>query len=223
EKNAANADLKDLPDNILDILGGTDKEKAESAITAGKDISIYLDVKDVKDTVAQEDKTKVEAALEEKDKIGMYLDINLLMKAGDENPSKISNTSKDMTITIKVPEKLINTNADIERTYFIIRVHDGQVDKIYGTYDKDNKTYTFKTDRFSTYALAYSDEITPEHEHADSDNDGKCDVCGQDMGSGSGDSTTTGDAAHTAVWFILIMLSGLGLVLPYSKRHKCAR
>lgn len=53
--------------------------------------------------------------------------------------------------------------SSVERTYRIVRVHedsDGNLitDVIEGTFDPATKTFTFETDKFSTYALAYADE-----------------------------------------------------------------
>ena len=42
------------------------------------------------------------------------------------------------------------------RTFYVIRVHDGKAEKL-DTVENEDGTLTFKTDKFSTYALAYED------------------------------------------------------------------
>ena len=59
-----------------------------------------------------------------------------------------------------------NTNKNIKRTYYIIRRHKTasgiEFEKIKTNLSEDGKSLTFKTDRFSVYALAYED--TPINE-----------------------------------------------------------
>ena len=45
------------------------------------------------------------------------------------------------------------------RKYFVIRVHDGKTTVIDDVKDNGNGTVTFKSDKFSTYALAYNDVV----------------------------------------------------------------
>jgi len=42
----------------------------------------------------------------------------------------------------------------------VIRVHDGAATAIAGTYDENTHVFTFETDEFSTYALAYKDPVS---------------------------------------------------------------
>ncbi len=39
----------------------------------------------------------------------------------------------------------------------MIRYHDGDITHIEGVFDSDNKTFTFKSDKFSPYIMAYKD------------------------------------------------------------------
>lgn len=48
----------------------------------------------------------------------------------------------------------------MERTYFVIRVHDNVVTKLPAKVNADG-TLSFETDCFSTYALAYEDIAKP--------------------------------------------------------------
>ena len=96
----------------------------------------------------------------------MYLDIGLFKEVTNADlteETQITETSGKVTITIAIPEELINTNSSVDRTYRIIRVHEDEngnliTDVIEGIYDSITKTFTFETDKFSTYALAYNDK-----------------------------------------------------------------
>lgn len=44
------------------------------------------------------------------------------------------------------------------RAYYIVRVHDGKTEILSTKFDKTNNTLTFKTDKFSTYAIVYIDK-----------------------------------------------------------------
>ena len=66
-----------------------------------------------------------------------------------------------MTISVAVPDALINTNSAVNRTYCIVRRHDGTISVLDAAFDAAGKTLTFKTDRFSDYAIAYKDTAVP--------------------------------------------------------------
>jgi len=65
---------------------------------------------------------------------------------------EINSTLKPVTIVLSVPEALRGMT-----TFKIVRVHNGKVEVLPATYDAQNFTLTFTTDRFSTYAIQYSD------------------------------------------------------------------
>ncbi|MBD5555610.1 MAG: hypothetical protein HDQ95_09795, partial [Roseburia sp.] len=78
-------------------------------------------------------------------------------QVGDDPAEKVTNTNGKISISIKIPQELINTDSSKTRTYCIIRVHDGEAVSIAGSYDAKTGTFTFETDAFSTYALVYED------------------------------------------------------------------
>ena len=60
-------------------------------------------------------------------------------------------------MSLKVAEELINKDSKVKRTYKIMRVHEGKVTFLDGTYDEKTQMVTFETDQFSIYALVYND------------------------------------------------------------------
>ena len=97
--------------------------------------------------------------------IGQYLDISLfkyMTVNGSQQAGVALHTTKDaLTISVVVPDALINTNSAVNRTYCIVRNHEGTITVLDAAFDAANKTLTFKTDRFSVYAIAYKDTAVP--------------------------------------------------------------
>lgn len=94
-----------------------------------------------------------------KAKVATYFDITLAIKNAitSNNITNISELNKEIELTILLPEDIKNIKANTEREYFIIREHNGKVEKLSATLSKDGKYLTFKSKYFSTYALAYED------------------------------------------------------------------
>ena len=151
--NANGAKLVGTAEEIISKIEFT-KEELE-AKENGKNIDVYLEVKDISNSVLESDKKAIEEKLGN-GTIGLYLDINLFKQVQGQDPTKITETKEPITVTFEIPEKLINTNSNIIRTYKILRLHDGRVDTLDVTVN--GITATFKTDEFSTYALAYTDK-----------------------------------------------------------------
>ena len=70
---------------------------------------------------------------------------------------QLHSTADKVKIFVQIPENLINKDSKVKRTYYIIRYHDGKAEIIEGTYDEKTQTFTFETDKFSDYAIAYND------------------------------------------------------------------
>ena len=154
EENACNADLAELSDYLISKLL-TDAEKTR--LENGEDVKVWLEVTDISASVSQTDKDLIDSK-KGNATIGMYLDIDLLKQIGSDSPVNITETNGVVTITLKVPSSLINSNSSVTRTYQIIRVHNGVATVIPCTYNAANQTISFETDQFSTYALAYVDQ-----------------------------------------------------------------
>ena len=131
-------------------------------IANGASVDIVLTVKEATDP----DAVKTAMAQAAKDyTIGQYLDISLLKYMtvnGSQQAAVALHTTKDaLTISVGVPDALINTNSAVNRTYCIVRNHKGTIDVLDAAFDAAGKTLTFKTDRFSIYAIAYKDTAVP--------------------------------------------------------------
>lgn len=129
--------------------------------------------------------------------IGQYLNLNLTLKISGRADRQITDLSAPMYIAITIPQNLVNHDSSIERTYRIVRIHDGVATLIDGNYDAATNQFTFATDGFSTYALVYEDVNTTL----------------------TGRSPKTGDSSMWMVW-TLILCAGCGALFAAGKRYK---
>jgi hypothetical protein len=97
-------------------------------------------------------------------------------------------------VTVELPSNLINRNANVSRRYVVIRLHDGVVTTLETTFDSTTNKLAFSTDRFSTYAIAYTDEAV-----------------GSLVTSGS---PKTGDTANIPAMLALMAVAGMMMARP---------
>lgn len=165
-ETAINNEINQL---ISDVLAGRVSEdtvdtqtvdKISQAIAGGTMVEAEIVLKEMstqevanlteKDKTAIEDKVVAELG---KNASIQYLELSIILKAGNEELGTLNKLREEITITIAVPEKLKAEG----RTYKVVRNHDGEVTVLDTVVNKDG-TISFKTDRFSTYALAYADK-----------------------------------------------------------------
>ena len=153
-QNSNEAKIIDTSEELISKINFTEDELTK--IKNGQSIEIFLEVKDISESVSADDKEKIEAKLG-KDTLAMYLDINLYKQVEGEEATKITKTKQPVTISFIIPEKYINTDSNVTRTFKVFRLHEGKVTEI--EVKINGNVGTFETDEFSTYALAYTDTI----------------------------------------------------------------
>ena len=151
---------KDAPDTTFDE---SDEELIDKILTedekiqaAGKDIKINLSIDNISDNASDEDSKLIKNRLTVSQKVGMILDIKLNMTIGADS-KQVYETAQEITLSAEIPEELLNNNSDIIRKYSVIRIHDSKAEILKSEYNAQTKKITFKTDRFSTYAIIYED------------------------------------------------------------------
>ena len=140
------------------IKGATKElfDKIIAADEAGKDISLEVSIPAIDEkNVPSEDVKKVAEKMPKGAKIAAYYDINLLIKIEGEEVGKITELNNGITITVPIPTDLPKVEDGYTREYTIIRVHEGIAEELKATVKDGN--VSFKTDKFSTYALGYKD------------------------------------------------------------------
>lgn len=162
------------PDMISSFFG--ESSEIINKVKNGSTLLVYLKVENADESVPEDDKKKIEDTAKDNSNaiIAQYLDLSLYMQIDDNEPELISNlNSNKILVRINIPEQFrgdsLSNDMDVEeasqsdnrrslstdRKYYIARVHDGETDILDTTVDGDD--ITFETDRFSTYALLYSD------------------------------------------------------------------
>ena len=200
-------------------------------IADGASVDIVLTVKEAN----APDEVKTAMAQAAKDyTIGQYLDISLfkyMTVNGSQQAGVALHTTKDaLTISFVVPDALINTNSAVNRTYCIVRNHEGTITVLDAAFDAASKTLTFKTDRFSDYAIAYKDTAVPSGSNPGSNNSSndsetkKNEVAAPapapTPASTSKPSTITampqtGDTSNPTLYVVLLVASLLGLAVVF--------
>lgn len=179
-------------DHLLNLAKLSEDEN--KAVKAGNKTQFVLSASGM--TPTKEEIALIQSALGN-NVIGQYLNLNLTLKISGRADRQITDLSAPMYIAITIPQNLVNHDSSIERTYRIVRIHDGVATLIDGTYDAATNQFTFATDGFSTHALVYEDVNTTL----------------------TGRSPKTGDNSMWMVW-TLILCAGCGALFAAGKRCK---
>lgn len=151
--NAVNDVLKATFENEdTKYLSGDTAGKLENIVNNAGTFKADYDIKEVDaSSVSSENKTLLKDAARGAN-VTNYLDISLNLKSGDENLGNIVSTPKEVKVTLAIPKEMQKEN----RVFSVIRLHDGKADKLNAELKDD--VLTFKTDAFSTYAIAYEEK-----------------------------------------------------------------
>ncbi len=143
-------------DVLKDSLVNTEDEELK-ALIKNHDVTIELETEKVtKDSLEKEELEKFEQVIEGAN-ITEFFDLNIVVKAVGQADHYLKNLSKPITLTIDLPE-LPEVAKGFTRKYYILREHDGVIEKLDATISEDGKTLLFASDKFSKYAIAYVDE-----------------------------------------------------------------
>lgn len=195
---------------------GIFSEAEKTAIAEGKEAKVWVEI--TKTDLAEEEKAAFEQ--EAKKTAGenarlVYFSAELFRQIG-ESVERISEPGAKIRLTIRIPDELVNTDSTISREYLILRMHDGELTVLNGSFDKDTREYTFETDKFSDYAIVCKDtriETKPD----DRKNDSK----GSSGGSSKAPVTSanTGDRNQPLAWMILAV-AATGIIAAAIRRKK---
>ena len=216
------ATLDNSEDELLNankIFTTTEKQDIKN----GADAKVWIEISDTDfSTISSDVKNKIEQKVSEvmgANQNAIYFEADLFKQVGNGIVKEIREPGVAIKITIKIPTELINTDATITREYKLIRTHEGQnkveVDIIDGIFDPATGEFTFKTDKFSTYAIVYTDTpVEDKNDNGETDTD---DVVKPD--SNQKDEVPKTGGSNVAMYsFTLMFISGLGIVLISRKR-----
>lgn len=223
-------------DKLPAALEGVVSKETVEAIIEAKEEGKTITVEVVSEVITREeavqtaaaDVTKIEAAIPGQGKVAQFLDLTVMIKAVDsagqeENLGTLNQLKEEkMTFAIVLPK---NLNPE-GKNFYVLRVHDGVVDKLPATKNADG-TLSFTTDRYSTYALVY-EEILVEDEKDDSVDGDNTDNAENVQQSGTvstvvSSTPATGDNSHVGMWTMLLFLTAMCMgvtLLSFQKRRK---
>ena len=223
-------DKAELLAMLVDSGDITADELAQIADGAIMDIVLTVKEANVPDAV----KTAMAQAAKDYT-IGQYLDISLfkyMTVNGNRQPGVALHTTKNaLPISVVVPDALIHTDSAVNRNYCIVRCHEGAIAVLDAAFDAANKTLTFKTDRFSVYAIAYKDTAVPSSgsnpgsNNSSNDSETKKNEVAAPTPAPTPASTSkpstitampqTGDTSNPTLYVVLLVASLLGLAVVF--------
>jgi hypothetical protein len=177
-----------------DIFTATEKR----LIANGSSAKVYVGIDSLPaENVPQADRNAIES--EATASLGtnfaiQYMDMSLFKQIGNAASQKVSEPGVGIKVTVELPSNLINRNANVSRRYVVIRLHDGVVTTLETTFDSATNKLAFSTDRFSTYAIAYTDEAVATGNLTDAS------------------SPKTGDTANIPAMLALMAVAGMMMV-----------
>lgn len=140
-----------------DVEINTDKAdlgtEIKNAIKAGKAIGTQLDISSVSESSLSEAELTAIKDLAGNDNIALITDISIDMNIDGSKVANITKLPNNITITMDIPTTLQSGN----RNFSVIRIHNGKAEILPTTVIAGGTKVSFRTDRFSTYALIYSD------------------------------------------------------------------
>ncbi|MDY3795244.1 MAG: InlB B-repeat-containing protein, partial [Agathobacter sp.] len=160
------ASLDNLKSELLDAPNIFAPEE-RTAIQNGEDARVWMEVNSTDESrISQEDKQTIQnaaAAVMGDNPTITYFDIELFKQVGDNEKTQLHEPGIPIQVTIQIPADLLNHDVNLIREYKIIRLHtdvstgESLVDTLSGIFDEATGDFTFETDKFSTYAIAYKD------------------------------------------------------------------
>ncbi len=214
---APEATLNNSIDSLRDsdILSQDDKTAMEGAVSA----TIWLEVTALEeDAVLDDDKSKIKEkarGLGCADTAIHYMDISLFKQLSSAlSATQIHEPGTDMSVTIKIPEAIRNTNSSMIRTFYVLRVHGGVCEVVGQGNANTAGDFPFVTNKFSTYAIIYKDSPKPAPAVISP-------AAATEVKTGT--VAKTGDEANLLGWMIAMLLGIVamaGISVVYYKKKK---
>ncbi|MBR2837060.1 hypothetical protein IKE79_01745 [Candidatus Saccharibacteria bacterium] len=150
----------------FEYADGIDAQDVKNIVAEGGVITTTVSAgvvasNEVSEEVAGAIDDEVAESLGEDATLAGYYDIDVELLAvvnGDEIAlGRLTKLSEEVMITVDLPEGLEGPAAGMERTYFMVRYHNGET-KVINAINNGDGTISISSGDFSTYALAYVDE-----------------------------------------------------------------
>ena len=133
------------------------KSKINNAIDNNKTIVVEVEKAVVDESNISSDANKVKETISSNEKVAAYYDVGVAIKVDNQKIGNVTELENKITVTVPIPANLPAVASGYAREYKIVRVHDGVTSEITPTVSGSN--LSFKTDKFSTYAVVYQDVV----------------------------------------------------------------
>ena len=139
-----------------EVLGNVtiENEDALEAIANGNDVTIEIVTTPIEEST---NAILFEENISPNYTILGYFDISILIKNDSIVYGNVSEVEAPITLIAILPNDLSPVKEGYQRTYYILRSHDGKITKLEAILSEDGKYVTFASDKFSEYALVYTD------------------------------------------------------------------
>ena len=185
--------IKNSANEVQNLVEVTQNE--QNALDSGKNLEIQMSVNS-QSNVSKEDVTKVETKVASDGLTkGAIYDIKTYKNIeGETDKTAVTETKVETVISFPLEDRLVNKDSNVNREYKVVRVHhdddesEPEVKVLDAAYDASTKSITFKTDKFSTYAICYKDTKKEEKKEettttTDTTSSTKVVTCEEAMGS----------------------------------------
>lgn len=146
--------------NFQEVFNSLVSEEELLDIFEGENVRLNFNIANCNKSVSADKKKAIDKlAMQNGCKVGDYFDV-IIMKSAQGNSNIISELGTECEMVIQVPQELRGK----DRKYSIVHIHenaDGTYEKqILEDLDNNPDTITFRTDKFSVFAIAYPMEIS---------------------------------------------------------------
>ena len=155
-----------IPDgySAYQVLVGDNEDKY---VIVKEDELVAETVSDLEDkeNLPTEDVTLIEKTIKDNYNLVSFYGVNLVVVTPDGDVvDYVEETEEAVLVKFNLPVSLPQVASGYTRKYYVVRVHNNEVTVIDDVTVNDDGTVSFKTDRFSTYALAYKDVSNAKEE-----------------------------------------------------------
>ncbi len=201
-------------------LGLTEEEidKIVDAVKEGKAITTEVTSEELTEEDIIEESQSIKEVLPEGAQIAGFFNIIVNVNADGEKIAMLRDLNKNIEISIKLPEDMVDVEEGYTRTFCVIRVHDGVSEVVAKDLKDKNGVLLFGTDKFSTYAVAYIDTKDENEvvETSDKNDEAKDNKTAVDDIKNKITNPTTGDKIGMSC--VVLVIASVGLIMLRNRR-----
>lgn len=143
--------------NAYKVLEGENKDKY---VVANEEelVNTVADAMINKEDIDDDTVALIEKTVEGKYNLLSFYDVSLItVTDNDDVVGYVTETDESVKVTLGLPTEMPKLEEGYSRKYYVIRIHNGEAEIIKDVTDNGDGTVSFKSDKFSTYAIAYVD------------------------------------------------------------------